>query len=76
MRLVADTHALIWYLLQRPELSPDAQQALDDACSTDGVVVSTALLIDLWYVTRTTKAFGDRELAQVEAAIADPTVNH
>jgi PIN domain nuclease of toxin-antitoxin system len=46
-----------------PRLSSTAAAALRDAEAWEGVVVSTATIIDLWYVTQTTK--------QVEAKDVD-----
>ena len=55
MRGVADTHALIWYLLDDPDrrLSSAALDALEEAAATNGVVVSVASVVDLWYVVHT-----------------------
>ena len=49
MRVVADTHALVWYLLGDPDrrLSPAAITALEQAESTDGIAVSVASVVDL-----------------------------
>lgn len=49
MRVVADTHALIWYLLDDPDrrLSPATLDALEGSVATDGVVVSVASVVDL-----------------------------
>ncbi len=49
MRVVADTHALIWYLLDDPDrrLSSAALDALEESAATDGVVVSVASVVDL-----------------------------
>ncbi|WP_091443681.1 hypothetical protein [Geodermatophilus poikilotrophus] len=55
MRVVADTHALIWYLLDDPDrrLSSAALDALEEAAATEGVVVSVASVVDICYVIRT-----------------------
>jgi PIN domain nuclease of toxin-antitoxin system len=55
VRIVADSHAIVWHLQDSDRLSPVAATALAEAEATDGVVVSVATLIDLWYVTQTTK---------------------
>ena len=74
MRVVADTHALMWYLLDDPDrrLSPDARTALEQAESTDGVAVSVASVVDLWYVIRTRGTFTDDQLDQVLGLLRDP----
>ncbi len=55
MRVLADSHAIIWQSQRSPELSDVAADALLQAEETDGVVVSVASLVDLWYVTQSTK---------------------
>ncbi|ADB74187.1 type II toxin-antitoxin system VapC family toxin [Geodermatophilus obscurus] len=74
MRVVADTHALVWYLLDDPDrrLSPDALTALEQAESTDGIAVSVASVVDLWYVIRTRGTFTDDQLDQVVELLRDP----
>ena len=64
MRVVADTHALIWYLLDDPDrrLSSAALDALEEAAATNGVVVSFASVVDLWYVVRTRQSLTDDQL--------------
>ena len=49
MRVVADTHALVRYLLDDPDgrLSPAALDALEETAATDGVVVSRSSVVDL-----------------------------
>jgi PIN domain nuclease of toxin-antitoxin system len=50
--VVADTHAIIWYLLGSPKLSPQAQAALDEASrSGDGVHVSTITVVEVVYLS-------------------------
>lgn len=74
MRVVADTHALVWYLLDDPDrrLSPAATTALERAESTDGIAVSVASVVDLWYVIRTRGTFTDEQLDQVLGLLRDP----
>jgi hypothetical protein len=50
VKVLADSHAIIWQSQCSPELSEVAADALLEAEETDGVVVSVASLIDLWYV--------------------------
>ncbi len=73
MRVVADTHALVWYLLDDPDrrLSPAAITALERAESTDGIAVSVASVVDLWYVIRTRGTFTDEQLDQVLGLLHD-----
>ncbi len=74
MRVVADTHALVWYLLDDPDrrLSPAAITALERAESTDGIAVSVASVVDLWYVIRTRGTFTDDQLDRVLELLRDP----
>ena len=74
MRVVADTHALVWYLLDDPDrrLSPEARGSLERAESTDGIAVSVASVVDLWYVIRTRGTFTDDQLDQVLGLLRDP----
>jgi PIN domain nuclease of toxin-antitoxin system len=74
VRVVADTHALVWYLLDDPDgrLSSAALAALEEAESTDGVAVSVASVVDLWYVIRTRGTFTDDQLNQVARLLRDP----
>ena len=48
MRVLADSHAVVWYLQGSDRLSAPAAQALSEAEETDGIVVSIATLVDLW----------------------------
>jgi len=50
VRVVADSHALYFYLFSPRRLSQAALEALGVAEDTDGVVVSVATIADLWYV--------------------------
>jgi PIN domain nuclease of toxin-antitoxin system len=70
VRVAVDTHALIWFLKGSPLLSVDGRLALRDAEGSDGVVVSAALLVDLWYVTQTTQAFTTEDLDAVRDVVA------
>ncbi len=70
MRVLADSHTIIWQSQRSPELSDVAADALLEAEETDGVVVSVASLLDLWYVTQTTKTIIDAELAELREKIS------
>jgi hypothetical protein len=50
--------------------SDAAADALLQAEETDGVVVSVASLVDLWYVTQTTKSITEAELAELREKIS------
>ncbi len=69
MRVLADSHAILWQSQRSPELSVLAADALLEAEETDGVVVSVASLVDLWYVTQTTKGISDTELRSLREQI-------
>lgn len=51
MRVVADSHALLYYLFTPDQLSDRALEVLGELEDTDGVVVSTATIGDLWYAS-------------------------
>jgi PIN domain nuclease of toxin-antitoxin system len=76
VRVVADTHALVWYLLDDPDrrLSPATLAALEEAESTDGVAVSVGSVVDLWYVIRTGGTFTDDQLNEVVGLASRPRV--
>ncbi|HLZ38103.1 MAG TPA: hypothetical protein VKP64_10200, partial [Mycobacteriales bacterium] len=62
MRVVVDSHAVVWYVRGSSQLSPAARDVLTGAEVDAGIVVSVATLIDLWYVTQTTRAVDTVEL--------------
>jgi len=70
VRVLADSHAIVWHLQGSARLSAAAASALTEAESTDGVVVSIATLIDLWYVTQTTKKLTDANLTELRDMLA------
>lgn len=69
MKLVADSHAVLWYTQGSGRLSERAASALTEAEATDGVIVSVVSLLDLWDVTQTTKALTEAEVSEVRATI-------
>lgn len=75
MRVVADSHTLVWYLLddERSRLSSTARAALGQAEADEGIAGSVASLVDLWYVTQTTGAVSPATLHAVGDLLADPT---
>jgi PIN domain nuclease of toxin-antitoxin system len=49
--IVADTHAIIWYLADDPRLSPSAAGALDRAsASGDPILIPSITLVELTYL--------------------------
>lgn len=73
MRVVADSHALVWYLFDDgTRLSLKASAALAEAERDGGIAVSVVSLVDLWYVTQTTAAISPATLAAVHDLLADP----
>lgn len=70
MRVVADSHAVVWHSQRSERLSALASTILTEAENTDGVVVSVASLIDLWYVTQTTAKVNDADLTELRNKIA------
>lgn len=69
MKAVADSHAIVWYLQGSDRLSAAAEQALIESEKTDGLVLSVATLIDLWYVSQTTQAVTATELAAIRTML-------
>lgn len=69
--VVADSHAIVWYLQGSDRLSAGAASALAEAEAGDGIVVSVATLIDLWYVTQTTEGVSSADLSRLRAVLAD-----
>lgn len=74
MRVLADSHAIVWHLQGSGRLSAAAANALAEAETTDGVVVSIATLVDLWYVTQTTQKLSDANLAELRDILASSPV--
>ena len=69
MRVVADSHAIVWYVQASPRLPDAGRSALAEAESSDGIVVSVATLVDLWYVTQTTQRVTVDDLARLRATL-------
>ncbi|MGH3427251.1 MAG: type II toxin-antitoxin system VapC family toxin, partial [Mycobacteriales bacterium] len=72
MKLVADSHALVWFTQGSEQISETALTALREAENNDGIGISVATFIDLWYVTQTTKAISERELSQLHSLVTAP----
>lgn len=76
MRVVADSHAIFWFVTGSPLLSAGARSALETAETTEGIVVSVATLIDLWYVTQTTQGVTAEGLERLDQTMkASPLVD-
>jgi PIN domain nuclease of toxin-antitoxin system len=69
VRVVADSHAIVWYIAGSRRLSDTAASVLREAEATDGIVVSVASLIDLWYVTQTTEAVTAADLGALRTTL-------
>lgn len=70
---VADTHALIWYVLNAPELSANARVAMESAAlAGDAVYVPTITLIEIIYLIEKGR-FQQTLLTRILSALADPT---
>jgi PIN domain nuclease of toxin-antitoxin system len=69
VKVLADSHAVLWYTQGSGRLSERAATALTEAEATDGVIVSVVSILDLWYVTQTTKALTEAEVSEVRATI-------
>jgi PIN domain nuclease of toxin-antitoxin system len=69
VKVVADSHALVWFAQGSSQLSARAGEVLREAEASDGIAVSVATLIDLWYVTLTTQRVGPRELSELRSLV-------
>ncbi|MCV7008043.1 MULTISPECIES: type II toxin-antitoxin system VapC family toxin [Mycobacterium] len=76
MKVIADSHALIWFTQGSPQLSARASEALREAEATDGIAVSVATLVDLWYVTHTTERVSTRELSELRGLLMASSAVH
>lgn len=70
VKVVADSHAIVWYVQGSARLSEDAAATLAAAEASDGIVVSVATLIDLWYVTQTTRAVSADDVARLRSRLS------
>jgi len=77
VKVVADSHTLVRYLVDPERLSEPALGALLEAEDTDGVIISAATLGDLWYASQKTSSApivpGVFEL--VRDTVLDPSTN-
>ena len=65
MAVVADTHALVWYLNNDRPISATATHAIAREEAAGEAVVSVASFIDVWYVSQTTGAVSASEVDQI-----------
>ncbi|MGH8909329.1 MAG: type II toxin-antitoxin system VapC family toxin, partial [Egibacteraceae bacterium] len=72
MRVLADTHAVIWYLQGGGALSRKASRVLREAAATGRIVVSAATLIDLWYLGRKRRDFTTDQIRLMRDEVANP----
>ncbi|HUT36252.1 MAG TPA: type II toxin-antitoxin system VapC family toxin [Planctomycetota bacterium] len=71
--VVADTHALLWYVFSSPKLSAPALRAMEEALSSgDGIYVCAITLVELTYLVEKGKQPADA-LQRIERALEDET---
>ena len=70
MRVVADSHAIVWYGHDSPRLSDRARETLDEAVASDGVIMSIVTLVEPWYVTKTTRGVSQKELHTISEHVS------
>jgi PIN domain nuclease of toxin-antitoxin system len=77
VRVVADSHILIFYLFVPDRLSEPALEALGEAEDTDGIVVSAATLDELWYASRKRgpKSLAPGAFESLRRSVLDPAHN-
>lgn len=77
MRVIADSHAISWYLTEPDQLSLKALEALREAEGTEGIAVSVVTLGDLWYAThkKPPKQLDPSHFLLIEATLRDPGAN-
>jgi len=77
MRVVADSHVLIFYLFTPIRLSDPALEALGEAEDDAGIVVSAATLGDLWYASHKSGAnsLAPGAFESLRRTVLDPATN-
>ena len=69
--VVADTHAIVWYLTNSPRLSPAAAKAFDDASAAgDSILIPSISLVELTYLVEKGRVPGPYELAPLDGRVA------
>ena len=72
MALVLDTHAVIWYLINSPNLSVTARTAIESAIQADDeVMISAISLVELVYLSERRKDIFQKALQMLEVALMD-----
>jgi PIN domain nuclease of toxin-antitoxin system len=69
VRVVADSHAIVWFVTGSDRLSSNAAAALRIAEGEQSITVSVATLLDLWYVTQTTQGVTTNQLQRVREVL-------
>lgn len=77
MKVVADSQALVRYLVDPARLSEPALEALLAAEDSDGVIVSAATLGDLWYASQKTSSapIAPGVFEHIQDTVLDPATN-
>jgi PIN domain nuclease of toxin-antitoxin system len=70
--LLADTHAIVWYLSDREQLSAPAREALDAADLSGTIDISSITLIELQYLTEKGR-LPEHDLFQLDALLESGT---
>ena len=70
MRVVADSHAIVWFVAGSFRLSEPARDALRAAEREGTLTVSIATFIDLWYVTQTTHGVTGGDLHRLKSTLS------
>jgi PIN domain nuclease of toxin-antitoxin system len=76
VRVLADSHAIYWYIISPDRLSRVALDALTEAEATDGIAVSAVTMPDLWMAA--TRKRGERAIPHtgyelLRTVLLDPT---
>jgi PIN domain nuclease of toxin-antitoxin system len=72
VRVVADSHAIYWYLTSPGELSARALEALGEAEETGGIVVSSWTVPELWMAA--TRKHGSRSIPRASYELVRATL--
>ena len=78
MRVVADSHAIYWYVISPDQLSEKALTALAQAEDSDGIIVSALTMPDLWMAVtrkRGARAIPSSGYEILRAALLDPATS-
>jgi PIN domain nuclease of toxin-antitoxin system len=77
VKVVADSQALVRYLVEPTRLSEPALDALLEAEDSDGVIVSAATLGDLWYASQKTSSLpvAPGIFEHIRDTLLDPSTN-